>query len=274
MSDDESTNSDSGEVDFVDPTTDDSLGLDEEPSSAEATIGVQESAVPDKFKDKSLEEVIESYTNLEKEYGRKNNEVGELRKLADQLLEIQTKSVSPDSGGNTSHHHDDEEENDIDFWDDPQKALNQSLENNPTIKELESYVQTDKATKSLEKLKEHHSDYEKVLNDSHFASWLNENPTRAKLLQEANVNYDPDLAAEIISLYKLNSGDYNTDTTNDDLRKAQVENSTSTPTAKQGKSKKKYYRRADLLKLRMQNPEKYHSMYEEIAAAYKEGRVK
>ena len=37
--------------------------------------------LPDKFKNKSMEDIISSYENLEKELGRKGQELGELRNL-------------------------------------------------------------------------------------------------------------------------------------------------------------------------------------------------
>ena len=45
--------------------------------------------LPDKFKNKSMEDIISSYENLEKELGRKGQELGELRKLTDGILQQQ-----------------------------------------------------------------------------------------------------------------------------------------------------------------------------------------
>jgi hypothetical protein len=41
-----------------------------------------------------------------------------------------------------------------------------------------------------------------------------------------------------------------------------------------GESSRKVYRRADLIKLRMTDPDRYEQMSDEIMAAYAEGRVK
>ena len=41
-----------------------------------------------------------------------------------------------------------------------------------------------------------------------------------------------------------------------------------------GESTRKIYRRADLIKLRMTDPDRYMSLQDEILAAYNEGRVK
>ena len=54
--------------------------------------------VPSKFQGKSVDEILESYQNLEQQYGKQGNELGELRKLADNLIqknlqESQTKTT-------------------------------------------------------------------------------------------------------------------------------------------------------------------------------------
>ncbi len=50
-------------------------------------LEVEEPSIPSKFANKSTEEIIDSYTNLEKELGRKAQEVGELRKLSEKALQ-------------------------------------------------------------------------------------------------------------------------------------------------------------------------------------------
>ena len=78
----------------IEPTTNDAVDTYEtaddtveEHIEAEAEEST-EYAVPDKFAGKSPEEIIESYQNLEKELGRKAQEVGELRKLSDSFLKL------------------------------------------------------------------------------------------------------------------------------------------------------------------------------------------
>ena len=41
-----------------------------------------------------------------------------------------------------------------------------------------------------------------------------------------------------------------------------------------GESSRKVYRRADLIRLKMTDPQRYESLSDEIMAAYAEGRVK
>jgi hypothetical protein len=45
-------------------------------------------------------------------------------------------------------------------------------------------------------------------------------------------------------------------------------------TAGTGETSKKVYRRADLIRLRLENPDRYDALSDEIMKAYSEGRVK
>ena len=47
----------------------------------------EEKVVPPKFQGKSVDEILQSYQNLEQQYGKQGNELGELRKLADSLIQ-------------------------------------------------------------------------------------------------------------------------------------------------------------------------------------------
>jgi hypothetical protein len=55
--------------------------------------------IPEKFKGKSAAEIAQSYANLEAELGRKSQEVGSLRGLTDQLLELKRTEDLTNNGG-------------------------------------------------------------------------------------------------------------------------------------------------------------------------------
>ena len=59
---------------------------EEEQVAAEPENKEPEYEVPDKFKDKSIQDVSKSYEELEKKLGRQAQELGDTRKLADDLL--------------------------------------------------------------------------------------------------------------------------------------------------------------------------------------------
>ena len=97
----------------------------EEEVQAEAEI---EPSIPSKFANKTTEEIIDSYTNLEKELGRKAQEVGELRKLSDSFLQAEVARTNNPQDNTPLETKDND---DTDFFDDPNKAVNKMIENHP-----------------------------------------------------------------------------------------------------------------------------------------------
>ena len=71
------------EAEFVDEAVDD-IEQQVEPEAPDEEISSPQ--IPEKFQGKTPEEIAQSYLELEKELGRKANEVGELRKLTDQYI--------------------------------------------------------------------------------------------------------------------------------------------------------------------------------------------
>lgn len=225
--------------------------------------------VPDKFAGKTFEEVVESYTNLEKDMGRKANEIGELRKLTDdilkQQLEQQQTVVEPtidDLGFD-------------DFIDDPNQAVNKALENNPRLKKIEEALAKDSYDKAHDRLIEKHQDADAIVGSPEFANWLSQSPSRTRMFKEAHENYDVDLASDLFDMYKSTHKisteeaiEQRDAKAKDDLKKATVEKG-STNTAS-----KKVYRRAELIRLKIEQPERYAAMSDDIRKAYAEGRVK
>lgn len=72
------------------PTADELAAMTATPALAPVVDepAAEGNAVPDKFAGKSAADIAESYANLEAELGRKAQEVGSLRSLTDQLLEL------------------------------------------------------------------------------------------------------------------------------------------------------------------------------------------
>lgn len=224
--------------------------------------------VPEKFEGKSLEDVIESYVNLEKEVGRKANEVGELRKLTDQILMNQT--AQPTQEEPIKH-----EVGFDDFVDDPAKAVDSALKSNPTIRKLEQELEQSAHDKARERLIQRHKDADDVVQSADFLSWANESPGRMRTLQSAHVNRDADVAADLLDMYKLTRKVATEEAVTErdsvaksTLKKAAVEEG-SAPA-----STKKVYKRSELIQLKMYDPSRYEAMSDEIRTAYAEGRVK
>jgi len=250
-------------VNIVDPEVEGSVEAFDEVEVD--TPEVEEYELPEKFRGKSQKEIIDAYSNLEKELGRKGQEVGELRKLADQFLQSKVNQPEP------------EPEEEIDFYEDPKKAVEQLLKKDPRLKEVESQAAAMKAQAAMQKLQSTHPDYMDVVQDSAFQDWVKGSKIRMQLFQAAD-QYDFDAANELLGTWKERSMINKTkeaEAEQEADRKAALKGAKSeSRSSGEAKAGKKIYRRADLIRLKQTDPNRYDMLADEIYAAYAEGRVK
>lgn len=235
--------------------------------------GEEESHIPDKFRGKSLEDVIESYTNLEKEYGRRNNEIGELRKLTDDILRS---SLKVNSGEEQSVPASNKIEID-ELLDNPESALEKAIGSSPKLKALEEQLVRTQREEAKKGFDVKHPDAYELVASPEMQKWIQSSPIRQQMFKEANDNYNYVMADELFSWYKESTGakvqeakEKRNQKAEKDLKAAAVEKGTT------GQSSKKIFRRADVLKLMRTNPAKYNSdaFQAELVKAYEEGRVR
>ena len=226
--------------------------------------------IPEKFKGKSIEEVAESYVNLEKEYGNKANEVGELRKLTDQILQQQVAPKAQDLESDIN-----DEVGFDDLIEDPTKAVEKVVSNNPRLKRLEENLIKQEADAARAAVTSRHADAEEVVASSEFQNWVTESPGRLRTFQTAHQEFDADLAADLIDMYKTTRKVATEEAVLEreakakaDLKVARVESGGDAGNTK------KIYKRAELIKLKQTDPDRYRRMYPEIHQAYAEKRVK
>ena len=252
------------------PTTDVTETVMTEEAPLEAAP--EEYQVPSKFAGKSTEEIISSYQNLEKEMGRKAQEVGELRKLSDSFLQAEVaRQGNPQAESSVT-----EEEQGMDFFDDPNAAVNQAIENHPKFQEFQQYQQQQVQASAKTHLEQTHPDFGDVVKDTKFQDWVKGSPIRMQLFQAAD-SYNYDAANELLNNWKDRSMVSKTqevtqqqaDERESKLKSATTESRRASGSTGGGKS----FRRADLIRLKMENPSKYESMEQEIYDAYADGRV-
>ena len=225
--------------------------------------------LPDKFKGKSMEDIVSSYENLEKELGRKGQEIGELRQLTDGILQQQLTTNQNGTEVQT--------EEKPDFFDDPDKAVSKAIENHPKFRQFEEQQAAQTAAATTQQLKTEHPDYLDVVADPKFQEWVQGSPVRTQLYVNAH-NYDIDSARELIGNWKERSLINNTSeaeaakqTKRDQALKA---GKGVSRTSSESTAGKKIYRRADLIRLRTNDPSRYEDLQGEILQAYADGRVK
>jgi hypothetical protein len=228
----------------------------------------EESSLPDKYQGKSLEEVVQMHQEAEKLLGRQSSEVGELRKVVDDYISTQT-PVAPQQ----QHV---EPEDDIDYFTDPQAAVNRAIENHPKIREAEQYTEQYKKQSSLATLQAKHPDMQTILGDPKFAEWIKASKIRTQLFVAADQQYDADSADELFTLWKerkvvaQQTAQVEKQARKQTLKAANTGNARGTGEG----SRKKVYRRSDIIKLMKTDPERYQALSNEILTAYAEGRVK
>ena len=238
-----------------------------------STTEVEEPSIPSKFANKSTEEIIDSYTNLEKELGRKAQEVGELRKLSDSFLqaEVARKNNPQDNTPLETKDNDD-----VDFFDDPNKAVNKMIENHPKFQEFQQFQAQQAQAGAKAQLEQTHPDFTNVLQDKGFQEWVQGSPIRMQMFQAADA-YNFDAANELLTNWKDRSMISKTQEVKQkaevDRKEALKAGTTESRTSSGSKGGGKTYRRADLIRLKMENPTRYESLQDEIYEAYADGRV-
>jgi len=222
--------------------------------------------VPDKYAGKSLEDIVQMHQEAEKLIGRQAQEVGEVRKLADDLIKQQlvTKQEPPV-----------QEENEIDFFEDPKKAVRNAVDKHPDVLAAKQAAQEMKQMRTQQMLNAKHPDMAEIVQDGEFIEWVKASPVRLNMYAQADANYDLASADELLSTFKQIRS-VKAQQTQDDGSKAlkQSLKAAAVDTGGTGVSSQKVYRRADLIRLRMTDPRRYEALSDDIMAAYAEGRVK
>jgi len=241
--------------------------IDEEPNELEAVEQQQRPELPEKYRDKSLDEVVRMHQEAEKLIGKQAQEVGEVRKLADELIrqnltvkqQQQTRDVEPE----------------IDFFENPQKAVQRTVDSHPDILAARQATLEIKRAQIQQKLAQEHPDFGDIAKNEDFANWVKSSPVRIDLFKKADAEFDYDSANELLSTYKeLRSVKQKQTSNAGEATRKQNLKAAGVDVGGSGEASKRVYRRADLIRLKMQDPSRYEALSDEIMQAYQEGRVK
>jgi hypothetical protein len=227
----------------------------------------EEAELPKKFQGKSSTEIVEAYENLEKELGRKGQEIGELRKLTDSYLQSQ---ISTQAETTTTSEP-------ADFYDNPEQAVRQIIDNHPRFKEMKEQNEKQTASLTAQQLEKAHPDFQEVIGDGGFQEWVNGSKIRQRLYKEAD-SYDFDAADELLTNWKERQMISKTQEVNESKKvkrdTAMKAGEAMSNASGESTAGKKIYRRADLIRLKQTDPRRYEDLADEIYQAYADGRVK
>ena len=234
-----------------------------------APVPTQEDApkIPDKYRGKSLEDIVTMHQEAEKLIGRQAQEVGEVRRLADELIKQQLSTKQTTQPPVV--------ENEIDFFEDPKLAVQKAVANHPDVLAAKQASQQLKQIQTQAMLNKKHPDFADIVRDGEFIEWVKASPMRLNIYAMADANYDFNAADELLSTFKQirTSKTQQTTDAGNAVRKQNL-TAAAVDVGGTGESSKKTYRRADLIRLRMTDPARYEAMEPDIMAAYAEGRVR
>ena len=226
----------------------------------------QKPELPDKYRDKSLDEIVKMHQEAEKLIGKQAQEVGEVRKLADELIKQNLGSRQQQTR---------QEEPEVDFFENPQKAVQRTVDNHPDILAARQVTLEMKRSQIQQRLAQEHPDFGEIAKEQDFANWVKSSPVRIKIFEQADSGYDFDSANELLSTYKqLRSVKQKQTSDEGEVTRKQNLKAVGVDIGGSGESSKKVYRRADLIRLKMQDPDRYDALSQEIMTAYQEGRVR
>jgi hypothetical protein len=225
----------------------------------------QQDDVPEKYRNKSLADIVRMHQESEKLLGRQSSEVGELRKVVDEFITKQTELVSKKQ----------EPVEEVDFFADPGKAVARAIENHPAVAELKTHKEATRKSSAQAEIMRRHPDVNNVISDPEFMEWVSKSTVRQRLLVQADREYDVDAADELFNNYKERKQLVSqTVASEKNARRDTVARaSTGSSQVSAVPASKKKYRRADIIDLMQHDPDRYAALAPEIRRAYAEGRV-
>ena len=123
--------------------------------------------------------------------GRQAQEVGEVRRLADELLKSQ---LTPKPEAETPK--------EVDFFENPQEAIRRAVESSPDVAAAKQYAQQAQRAQVKMQLQQLHPDMAQIVADQEFAQWVSGSPVRQQLMRQADQNFDLGAAHELLSTFR------------------------------------------------------------------------
>src|SRR3990167_232718 len=225
----------------------------QESAAKEEPKSVVDDLLPEEFRGKSIKEIADIAIHARREMGKAGNELGEVRKLADELIK-------------SSLHKPKEQEvsNEVDFYENPKEAIRREVEANPVVQNAVNYAAKAQKELAKQRMYQLHPDVDKVIQDKGFTEWIEKSPIRQQLFNQAN-NFDVDAANELLSTYKeLRAVRQTAVSEVEKAARDKAMNAASVDTGGSGEKGKKIYRRADIMKLMVHDRKKYDAMQDEI----------
>jgi hypothetical protein len=229
-----------------------------------------ETDIPDKYQGKTAMQIIKMHQDAERLLGRQGNELGDLRKVVDDL--VQTMQAKPSDPA--------PQEPETDFFTDPKeatrRAVRSELDSDESFQGIKQELAEARRERSARALLAKHPDAGEISQDPKFGEWVSKSKVRMKMFENAHTNFDAETASELFDLWKERKEVADTTAKN---AQAQRQESVTRASTGSGKSSsevrgKPVLSRERLIELKRTNPDRYYAQIDMIKQAYAEGRVK
>lgn len=236
--------------------------VQQEAETEQASEGVAD--IPPEYQGKTQAELIKMHQEAQSRLGSQGSEVGELRRIVDDFILKQSETKAPEPA------------EEVDFFADPDKAVESKIANHPAIREAQETTLRMRQEQAKQELINKHPDAQEIIQTPEFINWVKSDDIRMELLTRADQQYDSKAADNLFSQWKQIKQSSEAAVQNEvEARKDTVKRA-STGGAKGSTEapSKKIYRRADIIELMKTDPRRYQSMEPEIRKAYMEKRVR
>ena len=237
----------------------------QESAAKDESKSVLEDILPEEFKGKSPSEIAKQALFYRNQMGKQANELGEVRRLADELIKSQLQ-VQKQPEQDVS--------DEMDIFENPKEAMRRAIEQNPLVQSAALQAENSRKVLAQQQLAIKHPDFTQVVQDNSFSEWVGKSKFRQQLFKQAN-DYDVEAADELLSTYKelRSSRQSNISETEKGARDKQL-NAAGVDSGGSGETSKKIYRRTDIMKLMINDRKAYDARAEEFKLAYMEKRVR
>ena len=280
----------------ADPAADDEADEPaKKPAKPAKAAPVAEDEIPEELRGKTQVQLAKMYRDAQSVIGRQGSELGELRSTADRYIRANLDAAARKAAAPKPAEPDVKAPDAVDFFTNPTESVAKLIENHPALKDLKGQAQ-EFATREIQRRREDstrqfnaaHPDAAEILADPDFREWVTKSALRKAMLLRAHQHYDLASANEVFSTYKeLKAARTAAQPVVDGKSGAKPAvkpagkeaarvptGGNAAPRVPAGGKEGKIFRRADVIRLMEQDPDRYQLMADEITKAYQEGRVR
>lgn len=224
--------------------------------------------LPEKYRGKTIKEVVAMHQSAEKRMGQQGSEVGELRSIVDEFIQGQQANQTPEAAP--------EPEEEVSFFEDPDAAVERAISRHPEVVRARESAETYTRQTAASQLQQKHPDAGTIVADPAFVEFVKGSPIRRELFARADAQSDVAAADELISQFKDRQGVAEKAAEADRASRSSQLKQASTGSARgtSATAGKRIYKRSDIVALMRDKPDVYQKHAQDIQQAYAEGRVK